>query len=131
MTVGRYGGRAVTRASVRLCVCALLCTALPPYRLTAQVDPTGSWRTIETQHFDVHTRAEYRDVALRAAAEAEAAWTEYAAIITPPRSRIDLVVADNADEANGYATTYPRPRIVIYLMPPAGDTTSAISRMRR
>jgi len=124
MAVGQYGGRAVARyicASVRWCVCTALFAALPPYSLSAQVDPTGHWITLETAHFDVHTRAEYRDVALRAAGEAEEAWTAYAAIIAPPRSRIDLVVADNADEANGYATTYPRPRIVIYLMPPAGD----------
>lgn len=99
----------------------LALASLPACRLAAQVDPTGHWRTLETEHFDVHTRAEYRDVALRAAGEAEAAWSQYARLLTPPRSRIDLVVADNTDEANGYATTYPRPRIVIYLTPPAGD----------
>mgnify|MGYP001560010863 CR=1 FL=1 len=83
------------RLTIAAMLAAAFLTALPPYRLTAQVDPTGRWRTLETEQFDVQTRAGTRDVALRAAGEAEAAYAEFARFLPAPRSRIDLVVADN------------------------------------
>src|SRR5438105_8736480 len=105
----------------RLVLVLAALTALPPYRLTAQVDPTGRWRTLRTEHFNVHVRDEYAALGPRAAGEAEAAWASLAPLLTPPRRRIELVVADNVDDANGYAGTWPLPRLVIYAIPPAGD----------
>jgi len=37
----------------------------------------------------------------------------------PPRGVIDLVVSDNVDYVNGYATPFPSNRIVVYAHPPA------------
>jgi hypothetical protein len=101
----------------------LLCAfaAVRPCPLVSQIDPTGSWRTLETEHFHIHLREEYRALGERVAGEAEAAYAGLARILPSPRRAIELVVADNVDEANGYATTYPLPRIVIYALPPAGD----------
>ncbi len=87
----------------------------------AQVDPHQRWRTLDTQHFRVHVAADQLALGRRAAAEAEAAWTALASRLPAPRRRVDLVVADNADAANGYASTYPVPGIVVYALPPAGD----------
>ncbi len=104
-------------------VCLLgLLAAQPPSRLAAQAtDPTGSWRTLETTHFRVHTRAAWRELGVRAAVEAESAYAALAGLLPPPRRRIDLVVTDHFDLSNGFATTYPLPRVVIYAAPPAGD----------
>ncbi len=98
---------------------AILLWLVPPLR--AQVDPTGHWRTFETAHFNVHVREEYRELGPRAAGEAEAAWVALAKLLPAPGRRIEIVVADNVDDPNGYASTYPVPRIVIYALPPAGD----------
>src|SRR5207302_6007026 len=38
--------------------------------------------------------------------------------LVPPRGIIDLVVADNVDYVNGYATPFPSNRIVVYAHPP-------------
>lgn len=83
--------------------------------------PGGRWWTMQTRHFRVHVRAEQRELGARAAGEAEAAWEALARELTPPRRTIDLVVADNVDDANGFATIYPVPRVVVYAVPPAGD----------
>jgi hypothetical protein len=82
------------------------------------VDPRGDWRTLVTPHFRVHFRAEHESQGRRAAADAERAWARLAAELTPPRGPVDLVVADNVDFSNGYATTFPSNRIVVYAQPP-------------
>ena len=82
------------------------------------VDPRGNWRTLTTAHFRVHFRAGEEVQGRRAAADAERAWSSLAAELTPPRGRVDLVVADNADISNGYATPFPSNRIVAYAQPP-------------
>ncbi len=82
------------------------------------VDPRGDWRTLATPHFRVHFRAEHEVQGRRAAADAERAWARLAAELTPPRGPVDLVVADNVDYSNGYATTFPSNRIVVYAHPP-------------
>jgi len=106
---------------VPLCALGALLIARP----AAAQDPSGAWRIIETDHFRVYTRPSYHDVGLRAAAEAEAAWAALAQLLTPPRGRINLVVANNVDYANGFATTYPTPTVVLYAVPPAADVELA------
>src|SRR5687768_11898511 len=82
------------------------------------VDPRGEWRTLATPHFRVHFRAELEDQGRRAAASAESAWSLLAGELAPPRGPIDLVLADNADLSNGYATRFPSNRVVVYAQPP-------------
>ena len=97
----------------------LLLGAPLAHTLPAQgVDPRGDWRTLVTAHFRVHFRAEQEAQGRRAAAEAERAWSRLAAELTPPRGPVDLVVTDNADVSNGYATPFPSNRIVAYAQPP-------------
>ena len=112
----RVGRSAIGHLPSAIVVCALL--ARP---LGAQIDPRGSWRTLDTPHFSVHARAEHRDLAQRAAGEAELAYAALARVLPAPRRRIDLIVADNVDQSNGYATTYPGNTVVVYAVPPAGD----------
>ncbi|HVE80106.1 MAG TPA: hypothetical protein VNA89_14665 [Gemmatimonadaceae bacterium] len=88
-----------------------------------QVRPNADWRTIRTAHFRVHFTPELEDVARRAAASAEDAYVALARELTPPRGPLDLVVADNVDYTNGFATPFPTNRIVIYAHPPVDAQT--------
>jgi hypothetical protein len=82
------------------------------------VDPRLDWRTIATPHFRVHFPRELDALGRRAAANAERAWSELAAELTPPRGSIDLVVGDNVDYTQGYALAFPTNRVVVYAQPP-------------
>lgn len=111
---------AVAHARLSLPAALFTLSLFDPAALFAQ-HPGGAWRTAETAHYRVHARAEHQDLALRAAAVGETAWTELSQWLTAPRGKVDLVVADNIDDANGFATTYPVPVIVVFAFPPAGD----------
>jgi hypothetical protein len=87
----------------------------------AQVRPDLRWRTITTEHFRVHYTPELAELARRAAHHAESAWTLLVRELTPPRGPVELVVADNMDFSNGYATPFPTNRIVVYARPPVEE----------
>lgn len=114
----RRAWRRSRSAACRLLVpfVALLAGAVAP--ATAQLPPHADWRTISTRHFDVHFTPELEAIARRAAVVAESAWVRLAEELTPPRGRVQLVVADNVDFSNGAASTFPTNRIVVYARPP-------------
>src|SRR2546430_8729558 len=85
---------------------------------SAQLPPNEHWRTLHTTHFRIHFTAPIEDEARRAAVNAERAYAELSRELVPPRGIIDLVVADNLDYVNGYATPFPSNRIVVYAHPP-------------
>ena len=115
----RHCTRRAARAALRLLALGFVLGSPPARPADAQgVDPRGDWRTLTTAHFRVHFRADQEVQGRRAAADAERAWSSLAAELTSPRSRVDLVVADNADISNGYATPFPSNRIVAYAQPP-------------
>jgi hypothetical protein len=89
----------------------------------AQIPAAAHWRVISTPHFRVHFPQELEPLARRAGARAEEAWSELAEILPAPAGRVDLVVADNVDYSNGFATPFSRNRVVIYAHPPVDDPT--------
>jgi hypothetical protein len=109
-------------ASVSRClVFVLVLLVLAATRTEAQPDPSDSWRTIETPHFLIHFNPPLEEFARRSAISAERAYAFLARELVPPRGKIDLVIADNIDYANGYATPFPSNRIVIFAHPPVED----------
>lgn len=84
----------------------------------AQVSPDARWLTLRTQHFNIHFTADVEREARRAAVNAERAYTQLSAELIPPRGKIELVISDNVDFTNGYATTFPYNTIVIFAHPP-------------
>jgi hypothetical protein len=104
-------------ASFLLLIVLLVCGA---GSARAQLPPDARWWTFETERFRVH----YHDPALeaaarRAAGHAETAYDELAtAFVGPPRGRINLVLADNVDLANGFASSFPTNRVVAFVHPP-------------
>src|SRR2546428_10195271 len=83
------------------CQVALCALSLLAGRAEAQVDPSGRWRTLHTEHFRIHFRPAYRAVAEQEAREAERAYRLLAAELRAPRGVIDLVLGDDVDVANG------------------------------
>lgn len=96
--------------------------AIAPARAPAQLPPDARWRTLETPHFRVHFTEGLEPLARRAADRAERAHAQIsAALVRPPRGKVDLVVSDNVDYANGYATPLPTNRVVVYAHPPTDE----------
>ena len=85
---------------------------------SAQLPPNDHWRTLHTRHFRVHFTPPLEEEARRAAVNAERAYAELSTELVPPRGTIDLVVSDNVDYVNGYATPFPSNRIVVFAHPP-------------
>jgi hypothetical protein len=107
---------AIARALMRIsaAVAALLVLARPAH---AQIAPDLHWSSFATAHFRVHFSEGLEPVARRAAGSAERAWTRLSAELADPRGPIELVIADNVDYSNGYATLFPSNRIVVYARP--------------
>lgn len=101
---------------------AAIAIAWAPATLTAQVRPDASWRTFGTEHFNITFEAGLEVQARRAAQRGEQAYARLRdALVAPPRGKIDLVVADNVDFANGFALLAPSNRITVYVHPPVDD----------
>lgn len=81
-------------------------------------DPWKSWLSADSEHFRVHYRAEHRAQAERAIAAAERAWPRVTtALKWEPRGRTELVLFNEFDQPNGYATPLPYNVIGVFLAP--------------
>ena len=100
---------------------AALCICTWATVLDAQVNPERDWRTIKTERFYIHYEPGLEHVARRAAVQAESAYVALSSFMKPPRGKIDVIIGDNVDAPNGYATPVPTNRIGIYATPPVFD----------
>lgn len=88
------------------------------------VPPDADWRAIDTQNFRVTFTPELETVARRAAERAERAHALISReLIRAPAGKIDMVITNHVDFANGMATPFPRNQIIIYAHPPANTTS--------
>ncbi|MBV9774608.1 MAG: PD40 domain-containing protein, partial [Gemmatimonadetes bacterium] len=114
----------MTRHLGRFLRSALLLSAalLAAPRAHAQLPADARWRTLETPHFRVHFTEGLEPLARRAADRAERAHAQLsAALVRPPKGKVELVLTDNVDYSNGYATPLPTNRVVIYAHPPSDE----------
>jgi WD40 repeat protein len=90
----------------------------------ATYDPELTWRTLSTEHFDIHFHQGIEQVAdefstvvedIYATMTEELAWQ--------PRPRIQVTLIDRTDDANGFASAVPFPQITIYVTAPGEDST--------
>ncbi|MBW8905884.1 MAG: hypothetical protein JF611_09500, partial [Betaproteobacteria bacterium] len=82
-------------------------------------DPRLNWRTLQTEHFDIHFAEQYRAHAQAIAGIAERVYVRTTTLLDwRPRRRTQLVVLDSADFANGFATPVPFNLSAIFLSPP-------------
>jgi hypothetical protein len=121
-----------TRAVERMEFSALACVAaraavallaLAAASAGAQTAPDLHYQVIRTAHLDVAYSDGLESVARRAAGSGERAWTALARELHEPRGRVSIVVADNYDVSNGYASTFPTNRIVIFARPTVDAAT--------
>ncbi len=99
---------------------AVVCAAARP---SAQVfDPALRFRELPTEHFVIYFHRGEERIAQRLAAIAEETWRalEKPLGVTPPRLT-HVVLADQTESANGYATPLPYDTIVIYPAWPSGS----------
>jgi hypothetical protein len=84
-------------------------------------DPRRAWRTLASEHFDVHFPEELRDTARHAAQVAERAYGVVTGLLdNTPRERVQLVLTDDVDGANGSASTLPYDVVTLLVgAPPA------------
>lgn len=111
----RHLRRALSAAAIALAGLSLAAASAAAQR------PDAEWRTIATPHFRVHFEPASEEVARRAAASAEWAYAALARELVPPRGIIELVVSDDVDFSNGFTTTFPTNRIVVYAQPPVDE----------
>jgi hypothetical protein len=115
MTALRPSGLAL----VRVPLAAILLLLTSALSVSAQLAADATWRTIESQHFRITYEEGLEEIARHAATSAERAHAALAVFVAQaPRGTIDIVVADNVDFTNGFATPFPANRVVIYVKPP-------------
>src|SRR5436305_5260911 len=85
-------------------------------------DPALRFRTLPTEHFVIYFHQDEERLARRLAAIAEETWHTLGQPfqIAPPR-RTRVVLADQTEIFNGYATPLPLDTIVIYSVAPSGS----------
>ena len=106
----------------------LLCSLgiLPPTHAQIPRDPNflqpdiqQTWKTAETAHFRIHYEARNEAYVLRMGSMAErvhdrlSGWLKW-----QPKEKTELVILDNADFSNGYASPIPYNRFSIFLPTP-------------
>lgn len=83
------------------------------------VDPRLSWKTVNSQHFYIHYAEGYESLAQKVANSAEQAHIKLQPKINwQPDDKTHLVISDETDFANGYATPVYFNRSVLFVAPP-------------
>lgn len=89
-------------------------------------DPGLKWNSIKTRHFLIHYHQGLEFEALRLSLIAEKVHIRLTSDIQwIPELRTDVILVDNTDSANGYATPYPFNRIQIYITRPAPNGSNS------
>jgi hypothetical protein len=85
----------------------------------AQLPASSRWNTIQSANFRITYEPRLEELARHAAASAERAHTALRVMVADaPSGTIDIVLADNVDFSNGYATPFPSNRVVVFVKPP-------------
>ena len=83
------------------------------------VPPNEDWRQLTTEHFVITYPEGLLELGARAATSAERAYALLAdRFVDPPGGRIQLLLTDHVDLANGFATPAPYNQVTVYVRPP-------------
>ena len=95
----------------------------------ASYDPALHWQSLTTDHFVITYHDGEEQLAREMAVDAENAWDKLTLEFhLSPRHRIDVVLVDSSDSANGYASITPANHIVMFATAPEGDSTLGFYR---
>ena len=104
-----------------LAAIAILAVVPSAYAAT-RYDPRLRFRTIRTQHFDIHAHQGEEALARRLAIVAEAVRARLEPELGAPRGRVQVILVNQADIANGWATPFPYDAIEIAALAPEPDS---------
>jgi hypothetical protein len=85
-------------------------------------DPRLRFRTTRTAHFDIHWHQGEEALARRLAAIAERVQQRFEPVFGRPRGRVQVIVVDQSDISNGWATPFPYDAIEISAAPPPPES---------
>ena len=105
--------------SLTLLLCA---AAAAPASAAIRYDPRLRFRTIRTAHFDVHAHQGVADAARRLAVIAEHVREKFGPVLGVPRGRVQIILVDQSDLSNGWATPLPYDTIEIAAAPPSPES---------
>src|SRR5258708_2398327 len=102
---------------VLLCLCA-------GSRASAagRYDPTLRFRIIRTAHFDVHAHQGEEAMARRLAGVVERVRVKFQPVFGVARGRVHVILVDQTDLSNGWATPLPYDTIEITAVPPSAES---------
>ena len=97
----------------------LFCWGLAGMAHAASFDPHLHWRTLSTPHFSVHYADNIEKIAQKVARDLEIAHDK----LTPklkwtPKSKTEVLLLDNTDDANGFASILPYNWLELRVAPP-------------
>ncbi|MFC1496483.1 hypothetical protein ACFL52_03615 [Candidatus Margulisiibacteriota bacterium] len=91
------------------------CFVFPSFA-AVQYDPAYTWRTIETAHFSIHYHDGLEKLAEEFAPQAEEVHRKLAPFLRhTPEMKTNVVLVDNVDYGNGWATVIPGPLVSLYV----------------
>jgi hypothetical protein len=85
-------------------------------------DPRLRFRTTRTAHFDIHAHQGAEALAARLAEIAERVRAKFEPVFGVARGRIQVILVDQTDVSNGWATPFPYDTIEIDAVAPASET---------
>ena len=101
-----------------LCI-SLILSALAQAEPVAWDQSDEDWRTSRSEHFVIHFRSGYQDMARYALSVAERVHTELVPFFgQAPDVPTQMVLADDVDYSNGWATPLPFSQIRLFVSPP-------------
>lgn len=81
--------------------------------------PSANWKTLSTEHFNIHFLPSYAEQAKRSAFISENLYPKLEAKLGwQPKEKISMVIIDEHDQSNGSATPYPFNKVILRLSPP-------------
>ncbi|MBX2798585.1 MAG: BamA/TamA family outer membrane protein [Myxococcales bacterium] len=90
----------------------------------ATYDPDLKWRTLRTEHFDIHFHQGIEQVADEFSGMVEGVYEDMADELKwELRQRVDVTLIDRTDAANGFATTVPYNSITVFVTAPTEAST--------
>lgn len=101
----------------------VMCLALPRAGWTASHDPQLRWRTLQTEHFNIHFHQGIERVAEDMSDVVEDVYdTLVPEIGWTPRRRTEVVLIDRTDVANGFASIVPYNAITVFVTAPTENS---------
>jgi hypothetical protein len=99
----------------------LLCCGAPAAGAT-RYDPKLRFRTLRTAHFDIHAHQGEDAMAARLASIVERVRLKFDPVFGVARGRVQVILVDQTDLSNGWATPLPYDTVEITAVPPSAES---------